>query len=226
MAIGRFRSANSRYHPIQSFRLPGRTGSARDRIGCEHVLCGKSGKRDSARCASDYRSGEKGHVPRGGLKLVSTPILMPALSPTMKEGKITKWLKKEGDKISSGEAVAEVETDKSNLEVEAYEDGYLLKGVVPENESARVGAPIANLGEKGEKVEVPAQQPKPVAAAPAPAAPAPRPSTPAPAADLAPAAAQKTSPPGPAAPRSHAGPAQVLPVGGEADSSEAEGRLL
>jgi len=151
---------------------------------------------------------------------VSMPILMPALSPTMKEGKITKWLKKEGDKISSGEAVAEVETDKSNLEVEAYEDGYLLKIVVPENESAPVGAPIGYLGEKGEKVEAPAQQPKPVAAAPAPAAPAPRPSTP------APAAAQKTSAPAPATPRPQAGPAQVVPFRREGDRrAEEEGRL-
>ncbi len=149
---------------------------------------------------------------------MSMPILMPALSPTMKEGKITKWLKKEGDKISSGEAVAEVETDKSNLEVEAYEDGYLLKIVVPENESAPVGAPIAYLGEKGEKVEAPAQQPKPVAAAPAPAAPAPRPSTP------APAAAQKTSAPGPAAPRPQA-PAQVVPFRRDGDRRAEEGRL-
>jgi len=148
------------------------------------------------------------------------PILMPALSPTMKEGKITRWLKKEGDKISSGEAVAEVETDKSNLEVEAYEDGYLLKIVVPENESAPVGAPIGYLGEKGEKVEAPAQQPKPVAAAPAPAAPAPRPSTP------APAAAQKTSAPAPATPRPQAGPAQVVPFRREGDRrAEEEGRL-
>ncbi len=151
---------------------------------------------------------------------MSMPILMPALSPTMKEGKITKWLKKEGDKISSGEAVAEVETDKSNLEVEAYEDGYLLKIVVPENESAPVGAPIGYLGEKGEKVEAPAQQPKPVAAAPAPAAPAPRPSTP------APAAAQKTSAPAPATPRPQAGPAQVVPFRREGDRrAEEEGRL-
>jgi pyruvate dehydrogenase E2 component (dihydrolipoamide acetyltransferase) len=136
----------------------------------------------------------------------------------MKEGKITKWVKKEGDKISSGEAVAEVETDKSNLEVEAYEDGYLLKIVVPENESAPVGAPIAYLGEKGEKVEAPAQQPKPVAAAPAPAATAPSPSTP------APAAAQKTSAPGPAAPRPQA-PAQVVPFRRDGDRRAEEGRL-
>jgi pyruvate dehydrogenase E2 component (dihydrolipoamide acetyltransferase) len=140
----------------------------------------------------------------------------------MKEGKITKWLKKEGDKISSGEAVAEVETDKSNLEVEAYEDGYLLKIVIPENESASVGAPIAYLGEKGEKVEAPAQQQKPIAAAPAapiPAAPAPRPAIP------VPAAAQKTIPGGPAAPRPQAGPAQVVPFRREGEKREDDGRL-
>ena len=50
---------------------------------------------------------------------MATPIQMPALSPTMTEGKLTKWLKKEGDKISAGDAIAEIETDKSNLEVEA-----------------------------------------------------------------------------------------------------------
>src|SRR5260370_7839130 len=103
------------------------------------------------------------------------PILMPALSPTMKEGKITKWLKKEGDKISSGEAVAEVETDKSNLEVEAYEDGYLLKIVVPENESAPVGAPIAYLALKADKSQPPPQQPNPVTPPPTPPPPPPHP---------------------------------------------------
>jgi len=92
---------------------------------------------------------------------MATAIQMPSLSPTMKEGKITKWLKKEGDKISSGDAIAEVETDKSNLEVEAFDDGFLVKVTVKEGESAPVGAPIAFIGEKGEKVE----------GAPAPAAP-------------------------------------------------------
>jgi pyruvate dehydrogenase E2 component (dihydrolipoamide acetyltransferase) len=91
---------------------------------------------------------------------------MPALSPTMKEGKITRWLKKEGDKVSSGEAVAECETDKSNLEIEAYEDGILLKILVKEGESAPVGAPIGYIGEKGEKIELPA--PAPVASSPTP----------------------------------------------------------
>src|SRR5260370_19242155 len=91
---------------------------------------------------------------------------MPAISPTMKEGKIIRWLKKEGDKVSSGEAVAECETDKSNLEIEAYEDGILLKILVKEGESAPVGAPIGYIGEKGEKIELPA--PAPVASSPTP----------------------------------------------------------
>ncbi len=100
---------------------------------------------------------------------MASAIQLPSLSPTMKEGKITKWLKKEGDKISSGEAVAEVETDKSNLEIEAYEDGYLLRIVVKEGQSAPVGAPIGYIGEKGEKVEAPAAATVPSA----PAKPAP-----------------------------------------------------
>ncbi len=98
---------------------------------------------------------------------MATAIPMPALSPTMKEGKITKWLKKEGDKISAGDAIAECETDKSNLEIEAYEDGYLLKILVKEGESVPVGAPIGYIGEKGEKVTAEAPSaPGPVAAAP------------------------------------------------------------
>ncbi|HET9034597.1 MAG TPA: biotin/lipoyl-containing protein, partial [Myxococcaceae bacterium] len=66
---------------------------------------------------------------------MATEVQLPALSPTMTEGKIVKWLKKEGDSISSGEAIAEVETDKSNLEVEAFDDGVLLKIIVPEGET-------------------------------------------------------------------------------------------
>ncbi len=91
---------------------------------------------------------------------MATPIQMPSLSPTMKEGKIVKWLKKEGDKVSSGEAIAECETDKSNLEIEAYDDGILLKILVAEGEMATVGAPIAMLGEKGEKAEAPKAEKK------------------------------------------------------------------
>lgn len=73
---------------------------------------------------------------------MAIPIQMPSLSPTMTEGKIVKWLKKQGDKVSSGDAVAEVETDKSNLEIEAYDNGTLAEIVVGENQMAKVGAPI------------------------------------------------------------------------------------
>src|ERR671916_793659 len=103
---------------------------------------------------------------------MATPIQMPSLSPTMKEGKIVKWLKKVGDKVSSGEAVAEVETDKSNVEIEAFDDGYLLQIVVGENQMAAVGAPIAYLSGKGGKAAAAAPAPAPQQTqAPAPAAP-------------------------------------------------------
>ena len=122
---------------------------------------------------------------------MATAVLLPALSPTMKEGKITKWLKKEGDKISSGMAIAECETDKSNLEIEAYDDGVLLKILVPEGGAAPVGSPIAYIGKAGEKVDdappakasAPVADPKPadpklaaVAAEPTPEPTAPMPS--------------------------------------------------
>jgi pyruvate dehydrogenase E2 component (dihydrolipoamide acetyltransferase) len=115
-------------------------------------------------------------------------VAMPALSPTMSEGKITKWLKKVGDKVGPGTAIAECETDKSNLEIESFEEGVLLKIVVNEGDAAPVGAPIAYVGKAGEKVEdVPAAAaPAPKAAAPAPAAEAPKPA-PAPKAPAAPA---------------------------------------
>jgi pyruvate dehydrogenase E2 component (dihydrolipoamide acetyltransferase) len=120
---------------------------------------------------------------------MAIPIQMPSLSPTMKEGKIVKWLKKVGDKVSSGEPIAEVETDKSNLEIEAYDDGVLLQITVPEGEMAPVGAPIAYVGAKGEKVEAGK------AAAPAPSAPkAEAPKAPAPAAPAAPAPAAPAAP--------------------------------
>ncbi|WP_338867272.1 pyruvate dehydrogenase complex dihydrolipoamide acetyltransferase [Myxococcus stipitatus] len=110
---------------------------------------------------------------------MAIPIQMPSLSPTMTEGKIVKWLKKVGDKVSSGEALAEVETDKSNLEIEAYDDGYVLQILVEANQTAAVGAPIAYIGKQGEKVAGGSAAPAPQAA-PAPA-PAPKVEAPAPA---------------------------------------------
>jgi pyruvate dehydrogenase E2 component (dihydrolipoamide acetyltransferase) len=78
-------------------------------------------------------------------------VLMPALSPTMTEGKLAKWAKKEGEKVSSGDVIAEIETDKATMEVEAVDEGTLGKILVPEGtEGVAVNAPIALLLEEGE----------------------------------------------------------------------------
>lgn len=85
---------------------------------------------------------------------MSTPILMPALSPTMTEGKIARWLKKEGDVVKSGMVIAEIETDKATMEVEAVDEGTLLKILVAEGtEGVQVNAPIAVVGKPGEQVD-------------------------------------------------------------------------
>ncbi|HXV24092.1 MAG TPA: pyruvate dehydrogenase complex E1 component subunit beta [Alphaproteobacteria bacterium] len=77
-------------------------------------------------------------------------ILMPALSPTMTEGKIARWLKKEGDEVKAGEVIAEIETDKATMEVEAVDEGRLGKILVPEGtENVAVNTPIALLAEEG-----------------------------------------------------------------------------
>src|SRR5260221_11928846 len=77
-------------------------------------------------------------------------ILMPALSPTMTEGKLAKWLKKEGDAITSGDVLAEIETDKATMEVEAVDEGILQKILVQEGtENVAVNTPIAVLENGG-----------------------------------------------------------------------------
>lgn len=82
---------------------------------------------------------------------MSVDILMPALSPTMEEGTLSKWLKKEGDAIKSGDVIAEIETDKATMEVEAVDEGKVAKIVVPEGtEGVKVNAVIAVLAEDGE----------------------------------------------------------------------------
>lgn len=95
-------------------------------------------------------------------------ITMPALSPTMEEGNLAKWLVKEGDKVSSGDVIAEIETDKATMEVEAVDEGTVAKIVVPEGtEGVKVNAVIAILAEEGEDV---AEAAKGADAAPAPQA--------------------------------------------------------
>ncbi len=107
---------------------------------------------------------------------MATNVLMPALSPTMEEGKLTKWLKKEGDKVRSGDVLAEIETDKATMEIEAAEDGTLAKILVPDGtDNIAVNTPIAVIAEEGEaaalreKAKAPSPEPQP-AAKPAPAA--------------------------------------------------------
>src|ERR1700752_2715173 len=85
-----------------------------------------------------------------------TQVLMPALSPTMTEGKIARWLKSEGDAVHSGDVLAEIETDKATMEVEAVDDGVLAKIVIPEGtEHVAVNTPIAVIAGNGEEVGVP-----------------------------------------------------------------------
>ena len=80
-------------------------------------------------------------------------ILMPALSPTMEEGTLSKWLIKEGDQVSSGDLLAEIETDKATMEIEAVEEGTIVKLLVPEgNSNVKVNKPIAILLEEGEDI--------------------------------------------------------------------------
>jgi len=109
---------------------------------------------------------------------MATQILMPALSPTMTEGTIAKWLKAEGDTVSSGDVLAEIETDKATMELEAVDEGILGKILAPEgSEGIPVNQPIAVMLEEGEDAsaaDAAASAPAPApaaAAAPAPAAP-------------------------------------------------------
>src|SRR5215470_14914083 len=101
-----------------------------------------------------------------------TEVLMPALSPTMEKGNLAKWLKKEGDKIKSGDVIAEIETDKATMEIEAADEGTLGKILVPEGTAdVAVNTPIAVILGEGEdkaaiKATKPAQQQKAAESAP------------------------------------------------------------
>jgi len=118
--------------------------------------------------------------------MMSTPVLMPALSPTMEEGKLAKWHVKVGDKVKSGDVIAEIETDKATMEVEAVDEGVVAELLVDEGaEGVKVNAVIAQLTEEGEKYT-----PSAKTAAPAPAA-----------APSKPKAEPKPAPPPPAAPK-------------------------
>ena len=155
---------------------------------------------------------------------MSTQILMPALSPTMEEGKLAKWHVKEGDAVKAGDILAEIETDKATMEFEAIDEGRIGKLLVPEGaEGVKVNAPIATLLVEGETAEAspgadissamkairnamgPSSPAKPQAAAPAPV-PQPKPAAPvapAPAPSPAPSPVQATPAQPASAPRAN-----------------------
>jgi pyruvate dehydrogenase E2 component (dihydrolipoamide acetyltransferase) len=150
---------------------------------------------------------------------------MPALSPTMEEGTLAKWLVKEGDKVASGDILAEIETDKATMEFEAVDEGTLAKILVPEgSEGVKVGAPIAILAGEGEdaKAAASAKSPSPPAgeggaAKAAEGEGAPKPDTPK---GSAPATAPVETSPAPSAPATPPHPTQPSagppsPAGGE-----------
>ncbi|MCG8512193.1 MAG: E3 binding domain-containing protein, partial [Rhodospirillales bacterium] len=144
---------------------------------------------------------------------MAVQILMPALSPTMTDGKLAKWLKKEGDAVESGDVIAEIETDKATMEMEAVDEGKIGKILVAEGtEGVAVNAPIAVLLEEGDDDSAIDAT---VSAGPAvaPAAPEPAPAA-APAPTSVPAAA-----PTPAAPPAPA------PVGGRVFASPLARRM-
>jgi pyruvate dehydrogenase E2 component (dihydrolipoamide acetyltransferase) len=129
-------------------------------------------------------------------------ILMPALSPTMEKGNLAKWLKKEGDKVKSGDVIAEIETDKATMEVEAVDEGTIARILVPEGtQDVPVNDVIAVLAGDGEDVKsagaaasAPPPKAAPAAQAPATQAPAAKPAAPPPPPAAAPASAAKPAP--------------------------------
>jgi pyruvate dehydrogenase E2 component (dihydrolipoamide acetyltransferase) len=141
---------------------------------------------------------------------------MPALSPTMEEGTLAKWLVKEGDKVASGDILAEIETDKATMEFEAVDEGTVAKILVPEgSEGVKVGAPIAILAGEGEDASAAAS------AAPKPDTPPPAPpkAPPAPKADATPmppatpkVPAETPAPSTPSAPHAESGRIKASPL--------------
>ncbi|HEY6232512.1 MAG TPA: biotin/lipoyl-containing protein, partial [Pyrinomonadaceae bacterium] len=110
---------------------------------------------------------------------MATQVIMPKLSPTMEEGQLSRWLKKEGDKVSMGEPLAEIDTDKATMEMQALSSGVLRKILIQEGESAPLGQLIAIIGEPDEDISGiagTAAAPKPKAAEEEKAAPVTEPS--------------------------------------------------
>jgi pyruvate dehydrogenase E2 component (dihydrolipoamide acetyltransferase) len=136
---------------------------------------------------------------------MATQVIMPKLSPTMEEGQISRWLKKEGDPVSMGEPLAEIDTDKATMEMQALTNGVLRKILINEGESVPLGQPIAIVGEANEDIS------SLLKTVSAPAAPKPEP--------------QKTEPLEPKAEQA-APPREVPPPDGNGSRSPSSGRLI
>ncbi|ODT61330.1 MAG: pyruvate dehydrogenase complex dihydrolipoamide acetyltransferase, partial [Phenylobacterium sp. SCN 69-14] len=125
---------------------------------------------------------------------MSIDVLMPALSPTMEEGTLAKWHVKKGDTVSSGDVIAEIETDKATMEVEAVDEGVVEEILVPEgSEGVKVNTPIARLAGEGAPAAAAAPSPAKAPETPKAEAPKPTPAAPVEAPRPAPAAPAKAS---------------------------------
>ena len=140
---------------------------------------------------------------------MATLIDMPKLSDTMTVGTLVKWLKNEGDPVSNGDMVAEVETDKATMEVECFEEGILLKQYCSAGDEVPVGGAIAAIGEAGEDAPEVESTPAPAAAEESVSAPAdPAPATPA----ATPAPVAPATPTSAPAPVATSGPVKASPL--------------
>ncbi|HMJ24617.1 MAG TPA: pyruvate dehydrogenase complex dihydrolipoamide acetyltransferase [Pyrinomonadaceae bacterium] len=148
---------------------------------------------------------------------MATQVVMPKLSPTMEEGQLSRWLKKEGDKVSMGEPLAEIDTDKATMEMQALANGVLRKILINEGESAPLGQPIAIIGEPDEDISSLLKEAEGKAAQTS--------TTPA-AKEAEPAPAEATAPPKAAAPKPEQTAAPVQESEPEKQPARDDGRQL
>src|SRR4029453_9692248 len=136
-------------------RRPRRPGGARHRRERAHAV------REEPRAAQDAVQGQdrRGH-PEGLLPMI-TKVVMPKLSDAMETGKVIKWLKKEGDPVKGGDIIAEIETDKANVEIEAFGGGVLRKIMVGEGGQVPVGDMIGVIADPADDIGSVATAPSP-----------------------------------------------------------------
>src|SRR5690349_5239537 len=146
---------------------------------------------------------------------MATQVVMPKLSPTMEEGQLARWLKKEGDKVSMGEPLAEIDTDKATMEMQALSNGVLRKILIQEGESAPLGQPIAIVGEPDEDISELLKTASEAKPAKADAAPKEQPES-----EAVPAVEAKAHEP------EQAQAAAVISSDGKGQPAQAEGRVL